>query len=257
MFIQAINWNTIIKTITEKKIFSGEVISIYLITNVAKYLPGNIFHFAGRHYILRKYIKSDIQLVLINLSEIGFFLLSSFLLFSIGIFSNIITIPADLADQVNIKIVVILSIVGIIVSAILFLIFNKKILNEFKRLLKFRTIKNICILILSYFSFFIITGLLYTSTVRFFFLVELSFIQYLFFICVYSFSWLLGFVVPGASGGLGVRESVLVLMISPFYGAEIALSSGIIFRIITISGEILTALYGKIIEQFFVKKVVE
>ena len=46
-------------------------------------------------------------------------------------------------------------------------------------------------------------------------------------------AWLAGFVVPGAPAGLGVREAVLVRILTPFQGAEVALGLALAFRAVT------------------------
>ena len=58
-------------------------------------------------------------------------------------------------------------------------------------------------------------------------------------IFAYICSWTLGSITPGASGGLGVRESVMVALLSAKLGTENAFVGAIVFRLVTISGELL------------------
>jgi uncharacterized membrane protein YbhN (UPF0104 family) len=51
-------------------------------------------------------------------------------------------------------------------------------------------------------------------------------------------SWLLGYVMPGAPGGIGIRESIMVLLFSPYFGKENALFAAIIYRLITIIADV-------------------
>ena len=69
------------------------MLSIYSTANIAKYLPGNIFVFVGRHLILRKYGISDIRLVLTNLSEIVCFFGMSIFISMLGVLNGVIKIP--------------------------------------------------------------------------------------------------------------------------------------------------------------------
>lgn len=57
-------------------------------------------------------------------------------------------------------------------------------------------------------------------------------------------AWLCGFVVPGAPGGLGIRESVLVLLLSQALGSEPALLIALAYRGATILGDSIAALTG-------------
>lgn len=54
---------------------------------------------------------------------------------------------------------------------------------------------------------------------------------------IYALAWLVGFLVPGAPAGLGVREALLVLGLSPLLGQDVATVSTALFRIVTIAGD--------------------
>lgn len=50
---------------------------------------------------------------------------------------------------------------------------------------------------------------------------------------VYAAAWLLGFLIPGAPAGLGVREACLLIGLAPFAGADAALLAAALLRITT------------------------
>ena len=56
-------------------------------------------------------------------------------------------------------------------------------------------------------------------------------------ITYYMLAWVLGFIVPGAPGGIGVREAILVLLLSPVIGDTVTLSAALIHRLISIIGD--------------------
>jgi hypothetical protein len=60
----------------------------------------------------------------------------------------------------------------------------------------------------------------------------------------YALSWVAGFVTPGAPGGLGVREALLVAGTSPLYGPGPALSVALALRVVTVLGDGLAFLLG-------------
>ena len=45
--------------------------------------------------------------------------------------------------------------------------------------------------------------------------------------------------MPGASGGIGVREFALLLLLSPFYSKDLVVTVIVVHRIITILGDLL------------------
>jgi hypothetical protein len=59
-------------------------------------------------------------------------------------------------------------------------------------------------------------------------------------------SWLLGFLVPGAPGGLGIREVVLLLGLTPMIGEPHAALDAMMFRLATIGGDTLMSTIGTI-----------
>ncbi|HET7562829.1 MAG TPA: glycosyltransferase [Rhodanobacteraceae bacterium] len=63
-------------------------------------------------------------------------------------------------------------------------------------------------------------------------------------LAAFSLAWIVGFVTPGAPAGLGVREGLLLLMLGPVYGAALAGVLIIALRITTILGDLLACLGG-------------
>lgn len=61
---------------------------------------------------------------------------------------------------------------------------------------------------------------------------------------IYSSAWLLGFLAPGAPAGLGVREAVLLVGLTPLSRPESALLIAAALRIVTTVGDLLALLTG-------------
>lgn len=59
-----------------------------------------------------------------------------------------------------------------------------------------------------------------------------------------SLAWIVGYVVPGAPAGLGLREAVLVLGLSPVLGDVDALALALTYRLITLLADGLLAIIG-------------
>ena len=56
----------------------------------------------------------------------------------------------------------------------------------------------------------------------------------------FTLAWLLGFVIPGVSGGIGVREAVIVALFGGSLGIGVAAGLAVVLRIITIVADIFT-----------------
>ncbi|MCU0761876.1 MAG: lysylphosphatidylglycerol synthase domain-containing protein [Hydrogenophaga sp.] len=61
---------------------------------------------------------------------------------------------------------------------------------------------------------------------------------------LFTSAWLVGYVVPGAPGGLGVREAMMVVVLTPAVGAGAAVGLGVTVRLATLAGDVLAFLLG-------------
>ena len=52
------------------------------------------------------------------------------------------------------------------------------------------------------------------------------------------FAWLAGFIIPGAPGGIGVREAVLIFFVTPIIGEPQSIAVAIALRFVTLLGDV-------------------
>ena len=45
-------------------------------------------------------------------------------------------------------------------------------------------------------------------------------------------------MTPGAPAGIGVREAVIVVLLSPLVGGSVAALSALLYRLVTVSGDV-------------------
>lgn len=57
--------------------------------------------------------------------------------------------------------------------------------------------------------------------------------DYIFLTAAFATAWTIGLVTPGAPGGLGVREAVLLALVAPIHGADVTLIAALGLRIVT------------------------
>ncbi|TLY33094.1 MAG: DUF4175 domain-containing protein [Ignavibacteria bacterium] len=65
----------------------------------------------------------------------------------------------------------------------------------------------------------------------------------------FTLAWLLGFVMPGASGGIGVREAVIVGLFGSSLGTGVAAGLAIVLRLITVVGDLLTFTIASLLDD--------
>ena len=189
-------------------------------TEIAKYLPGNIFHFVGRQALAHKIGITQKQMAKISL-------LNSLLL--LGATIIVATLFALLSQDVPLFILtfMVLSCIIILISLVYMypsIRINKKLsLNLY---LTFSiALQGVMLGII----------VVYQSDTYTWSLFCLS-------ISIYILSWLIGYVTPGASGGLGVREGAFIAITQYMHfdiHADIVIFSVLLVRLINILVDIL------------------
>jgi hypothetical protein len=66
---------------------------------------------------------------------------------------------------------------------------------------------------------------------------------------VFAAAWVAGFITPGAPAGLGVREAVLAGGLRPLYGPEVALALPLLFRMVTVTGDGVALALGTLLRR--------
>jgi len=61
---------------------------------------------------------------------------------------------------------------------------------------------------------------------------------------IYAAAWLLGFLIPGAPAGLGIREVALLLGLGPIFGTDVATAAAAALRMVTTLGDGLVFVSG-------------
>ena len=69
------------------------------------------------------------------------------------------------------------------------------------------------------------------------------------FLGTYLFSWIVGFITPGAPGGIGIREAVMIMMCGSFLDMNTIMLYAVTLRIISTFGDIAAFLIGMLLEQ--------
>ncbi|BAU64485.1 hypothetical protein STA3757_18570 [Stanieria sp. NIES-3757] len=216
-------------------------IKIYLITNIAKYLPGNIWHFYGRISAVSKAGGSLAEATLSVLLEP---LLMATAALLIGLVSSLMG-WVDTNFSVRVWSLQILALIAVLIGIHPRIL--QPILQRLSRSKKQLTEGNQVNLntyplipLLGEIGFVLLRGVGFMLTV----LALYSFTpqQIPSLMSAFSFAWLLGLIVPGAPGGMGVFEATAIAIL-----AHSPISQGIIlaavacFRLISILAEAIAA----------------
>jgi hypothetical protein len=83
-------------------------------------------------------------------------------------------------------------------------------------------------------TFFLLGWIVQSHAERFFHVPDARWVE---ITVLFTAAWLVGYVIPGAPGGLGVREALMLVLLTPILGAGPAVGVGITVRLATMAGD--------------------
>lgn len=237
VYLNSQGWRFILELIHKQKVPWNTSFIVYASANIAKYLPGNFGHFLGRNLMGENLGISQANLATSSILEI------IFCIFSAAIFS-IFPLNANALNKLS---TINISSSGWILITLI-LIFTFFIIGQRERVSQYivatffpisaiQLKKSLCSLSIYLFSFLIMGFSLFVLVIN---LTSANAnISPFMVIGLYSLAWFVGFIVPGAPGGVGIREVALLLTMSQFYSQEQLIPLLIAHRLVTILGDLL------------------
>lgn len=248
VFLFAFNFVWLIRALSGVSVERKSVISVYCATNLYKYLPGNVLQFIGRNRIAFDTGGiSHTHVALATILEIVFFCLAAVLLASVFAFEYFVS-----TIQMMYNSPLMFAVIGalMLVIIIAFVAFRERVIVLLKRHkeLNFQ-FREMAILLGNCSLRLIVMAGAYLLTLALF---GQPLAIYLAFrvMGLFVLSWVIGFIVPGAPGGLGIREAIMLMFMSDMIDEGILVSSAVVYRMICIAGDVFAYLiaivYSKI-----------
>lgn len=214
---------------------------VYLKTNVAKYLPGNVWHFVGRVSALRAVGASTDAAVLSVVMEPLLMAVAAVILACVA--------GGQLARLSGYPIIRLAGLAAVIVSV------HPRLFNPVLQTLGRAKAKasrlnfeaeEMALLraypmrpLLGEIGFVCLRSLGFTTIVLAF--QPLSFVQMQALLAAFSLAWLLGLIVPGAPGGIGVFEATAISLLQSQFPVAVILSSVALYRLVSVLAEVSAA----------------
>lgn len=206
---------------------------------VGKYLPGNFLHYAGRQLLGRMCHLPHDLLMAASTCEIFFQIFTSAAIALVG--------SAVLPMKTDYRLLLFIVPAMLLLSSILILYsrpFRKRFSDRSSRLsyfVRFRQIGQVqffMIPVLTYSFHMVCVGLLISYIASRLGAYNFKLADVIQYTVIYTIAWTLGFVTPGAPGGIGVREALLTAQMSPLVGASNAVLMALCLRFAAITGDI-------------------
>lgn len=207
-------------------------IRVYLKTNIAKYVPGNVWHYYGR---IKSATAAGIPTSISTLSVLLEPLLMAAAALVLALVGNK---QANWGWQVLGLAVVLIAVHPAILNLGIKLVGKMKGKNDESA--SQQELKHYPLLpLLGELGFLGLRGAGFLLTVLALYPINPN--QILILLSAFSLAWLLGLVIPGAPGGIGVFEATAIALLSPVLSPGIVLSAVAVYRLISILAEVMGA----------------
>jgi hypothetical protein len=238
------------------KVFFSDTQTIFLISQLGKYFPGNFGHFLGRFVFAKKIeIPHNITLTTLALEIISMVVTSLLIILMSFLFFD--THLPGLLSYISFQDFLILGSLLIISPWLFITILNKFFFKWLNRLfgikrIRFPRFSTLLKAIFLFSCWFFLFGLITKLLTLFLFNINVQWVQVT---GLYSLAWLSGYLSPGAPAGLGVRELMIILLFSPLIGIGPATAIGGILRVITTLADLFSFGIGLSLKKFLFRSI--
>ena len=234
-------WSRLLLWFGQKLPSPGVCRSIYARSQIAKYVPGNILHIAGRHMLARDAGMAHGPLALAALYEILLLVVAASGMTLLGWTLFGVT-------QANVSNLFLIA-AGLGVPAIALLLAKSAPKISFLRGYELRErpmpeiVSGLAVPFSMYLMFILGAGLALLGTgYAVEGCIDVSTLGAT--VSLFAVAYIAGVITPGAPSGIGIREGILVLALAGTTGEASALLIALLFRVVTISGDVIFFLMG-------------
>lgn len=242
VFILGKVYSRTIKSLCEEgRTPSKGIICAYVRSNLGKYIPGNVFQYVERNLRLKDSGLKQVEIAGSSVLEIGELLVAGILLSCIFARENIMLVFSNVSTPV--VLIIIAALVVLFVLVVIILYKKSSVMREMlSRMKKWHFLRTALINILLYMVILLLMSSLMFLAVLSIAPFEVATEYLVRIIAAFTLSWIAGFIVIGAPGGIGIRETVIALLFADTPICEVILAASIIQRVTSILGDVVAFL---------------
>ena len=243
-YINAYIWKLYIDFFSGVHTPTREVIIIYLKSNIAKYLPGNVIQYVGRNVLGKKLEIGQKSIVMATVAELISLVCGNIIFALVMSLQNTKSVVVRLWTEHNMKRnLVVIAVLGIaiIVICAFYLVkkdYGRKIKSYLTKDNFKKAVRLFCVVLILYTGVFLVSALILFGI---FYILNAD-IGFANVASANALSWLAGYIVPGAPGGIGIREVVLVWLLEAECLPELVILAAVLLRVCVILGDFLSFL---------------
>jgi len=248
LLAHVLTWHILINSLGGKIRFRNSIY-IYFISGLLRYLPGNYWYIFSRSAMglnlgidMSKNISGTSLEILLNLL--------------MGISLSLVGVLWGIELEIKQLSWILVFFIVCSILLILLLVIGKKKINSsnsialskavifFHDICKLKNLPfwKVCFLLFLFLSIWIAQGFSLFFVLSAFIPLNFSFYPLVMF--SYVISWVIGFINPITPNGLGIREALLMITLTPTISTSVALGASIIMRLLGLAGESILAFLG-------------
>lgn len=245
--IASFPWLVFTQSLSGRKIPYSAAMPVYTKSNIFKYIPGNVFQYVGRNQLALDMSISHVDVACATILDV------LFCVFWTGVIS-VILLGGKIAELLgkygrNILIIGAAGIV-LVIALIIFirLKFRDKLKEYLLRYSKAFEKENRAKLfqgIFYYLAHNAVSAAMYFVCLRLIIGSSASFRELAALTGAFMFAWIIGFVTPGAPGGIGIREGVMLFVCGNEFQDRVILFV-LVMRIASILADVAAFIVGRI-----------
>lgn len=236
-------WLKLVEILSGERIPYRKALSVYTKSNFLKYVPGNVFQYIGRNQLAADMGISHGDVACATVIDIVFSMAAPFVIGLVLVGGGAVKILEAYGKSfAAVALAGCVLVTAVIIVLIKFRSRFSKVLEKYRKVFVKENIKRILLTFVYYLVQNAVTVVMCVTALRHIIGMNQDFSDILMFSGVYLFSWIIGFITPGAPGGIGVREAVMMLMCGEFTGSDEIVLFAVVMRVVSVAADALA--YG-------------
>ncbi len=244
-------WLRFVEILSQEKIPFLDAMCVFAKANIYKYIPGNVFQFVARNELAVRKSISHVDVAMATLLDTIVSLLVAFLISIALLRDSALNYLSQYGNLMR------WGLVAFLALAILLILlchhFRGMITEKFVSYRACFSCANFGRLfqaLLYYIFNNVMNGVMLLLVLIYIFHVDFTAMEMMTLIGAYLLSVIVGMITPGASGGIGIRETVMLLLTANQFSESVIVSAMVLLRIALIIADLVAYLAQMLLARF-------
>lgn len=233
-------WGKLVEIVSDRRIPFVDSMLVYMKANLFKYIPGNVFQYVARNELAIESNVEHLDVAIATVLDTAFSLLFALVLSIICLGDVAIDYLLLYKNRIGVMLLVAFLILIVIVCVIYFFFKarGRAYFQKYKKCLQKKNIKKILQILLYYLYNNLVNFIIFAVIIVGVLGCSIENENWINLMGAFIFALIAGMITPGASGGIGIRESVMMLITKNRYDIEMIISAMVILRLISIMADV-------------------